>query len=199
MKYSLGVDIGGTKCAVVLGKGELSSDIDGFIIDKITFPTCVSRGWRLVMSEIISQAGRLGSVTISTNMAGRGTDIILGGNAEFMALAYFKKEGWAPELISEMTEYSETDDEEIMNVNEETSTSWKDYKEDGDTSYNEFDELESDVDSSESDVELLIDKCQEYNVSEDKFDNLTVALDYLQRFRKEMEIGRNNCRNAYAK
>lgn len=91
------------------------------------------------------------------------------------------------------------DDEEIMNVNEETSTSWEDYKEDGDTSYNEFDELESDVDSIESDVELLIDKCQEYNVSEDKFDNLSVALDYLQRFRKEMEIGRNNCRNAYAK
>ncbi len=67
-------------------------------------------------SEIISQAGRLGSVTISTNMAGRGTDIILGGNAEFMALAYFKKEGWDPELISEMTEYSETDNEEIMNA-----------------------------------------------------------------------------------
>lgn len=67
-------------------------------------------------SEIISQAGRLGSVTISTNMAGRGTDIILGGNAEHMALAYFKQEGWAPELISEMTEYSETDDEEVMNA-----------------------------------------------------------------------------------
>jgi preprotein translocase subunit SecA len=49
-------------------------------------------------------------------MAGRGTDIILGGNAEFMALAYFKKEGWDPELISEMTEYSETDNEEIMNA-----------------------------------------------------------------------------------
>lgn len=87
-------------------------------------------------------------------------------------------------------------DEGEMSVKDET---WKDYKEDGDTSYNEFDELESDVDSIESDIELLIDKCQEYNVSEDKFDNLSVALDYLQRFRKEMEIGRENCRNAYAK
>ena len=58
---------------------------------------------------------------------------------------------------------------------------------------------ESEVDRIESDVELLIDKCQEYNVSEDKFDNLSVALDYLQKFRKEMEIGRNNCRNAYVK
>ena len=67
-------------------------------------------------SEIISQAGRLGAVTISTNMAGRGTDIILGGNAEHMALAYFKKEGWDPELISEMTEYSETDNEKILNA-----------------------------------------------------------------------------------
>lgn len=88
------------------------------------------------------------------------------------------------------------DEGEIMSVNDET---WKDYKEDGDTSYNEFDELECDVDSIESDVELLIAKCQEYNVSEDKFDNLSVALDYLQKFRKEMEIGRDNCRNAYAK
>ena len=59
MKYSLGVDIGGTKCAVVLGRGELSADINGFIIDKISFPTCVSRGWRQVMDEIISTADML--------------------------------------------------------------------------------------------------------------------------------------------
>lgn len=88
------------------------------------------------------------------------------------------------------------DGEMFMYVKDET---WKEYKEDGDTSYNEFDELESEVDRLESDVALLITKCQEYNVSEDKFDNLSVALDYLQRFRKEMEIGRENCRNAYAK
>lgn len=88
------------------------------------------------------------------------------------------------------------DGNEWMNVEDET---WMDYKEDGDTSYREFDELECDVDSIESDVAHLIAKCQEYNVSEDKFDNLSVALDYLQRFRKEMKIGRNNCRNAYAK
>lgn len=87
-------------------------------------------------------------------------------------------------------------DDGEMSVNDET---WKDYKEDGDTSYNEFDELESEVDRIESNVAVLIDKCQEYNVSEDKFDNLSVALEYLQRFRKEMEIGRENCRNAYAK
>lgn len=54
--YSLGIDIGGTKCAVILGKGQLSESIDGFIIDKISFPTCVSRGWRAVMSEITEKA-----------------------------------------------------------------------------------------------------------------------------------------------
>lgn len=59
MKYSLGVDIGGTKCAVVLGKDTITSDIDGFIVDKISFPTCVSRGWREVMAEIISRAEEL--------------------------------------------------------------------------------------------------------------------------------------------
>jgi preprotein translocase subunit SecA len=67
-------------------------------------------------SAIIAQAGRLGAVTIATNMAGRGTDIILGGNAEFMALEHFRKEGWDPALIAEMTEYSETDNEEIKNA-----------------------------------------------------------------------------------
>ncbi len=58
MMYSLGVDIGGTKCAVVLGKGTLDC-IDGFIIDKIAFPTCVSRGWQQVVAEIISKAEEL--------------------------------------------------------------------------------------------------------------------------------------------
>lgn len=67
-------------------------------------------------AQIISQAGRLGSVTIATNMAGRGTDIILGGNAEYMALEYFRKEGWDEALIAEMTEYSETSDENITNA-----------------------------------------------------------------------------------
>lgn len=65
-------------------------------------------------AEIIAQAGRLGSITISTNMAGRGTDIILGGNAEYMALKYFRDEGMDPDLIAEMTEYSETDNEAIL-------------------------------------------------------------------------------------
>lgn len=57
--YSLGVDIGGTKCAVVLGKGELCGDIGNFIIDKIKFPTEVQRGWRCIMDEILMRADEL--------------------------------------------------------------------------------------------------------------------------------------------
>lgn len=57
--YSLGIDIGGTKCAVVLGKGELSSDIDGFIIDKLSFPTNVGRGYKAVIAELFEKAEEL--------------------------------------------------------------------------------------------------------------------------------------------
>ncbi len=65
-------------------------------------------------AEIIAQAGKLGAVTIATNMAGRGTDIILGGNAEYLAKAQMRKQGIEDELIAEATGYAETDDEEIL-------------------------------------------------------------------------------------
>lgn len=65
-------------------------------------------------AEIVAQAGSLGAVTIATNMAGRGTDIILGGNAEYMAKAEMRKQGFIDELISEATGFSETDNEEIL-------------------------------------------------------------------------------------
>ena len=65
-------------------------------------------------AEIVAQAGKLGAVTIATNMAGRGTDIILGGNAEFMAKSEMRKQGFIEELISEATGFSETDNEEIL-------------------------------------------------------------------------------------
>ena len=54
-------------------------------------------------AEIVAQAGKYGAVTIATNMAGRGTDIMLGGNAEFMAKAEMRKMGLPEELISEAT------------------------------------------------------------------------------------------------
>ena len=65
-------------------------------------------------AEIIAQAGQYGAVTIATNMAGRGTDIILGGNPEFMAKSEMRKKGYAEEMIAEATGFAETDNEEIL-------------------------------------------------------------------------------------
>ena len=65
-------------------------------------------------AEIVAQAGKLGAVTVATNMAGRGTDIMLGGNAEYMAMNDLRKAGLTDELIAEATGYAETDNEEIL-------------------------------------------------------------------------------------
>ncbi len=65
-------------------------------------------------AEIVAQAGKLGAVTIATNMAGRGTDIVLGGNAEFMAKTKMRKQGFTDELIAEATGFADTDDQEII-------------------------------------------------------------------------------------
>nr|WP_317323833.1 preprotein translocase subunit SecA [uncultured Flavonifractor sp.] len=65
-------------------------------------------------AEIVAQAGKLGAVTVATNMAGRGTDILLGGNAEFLAKAELRKAGLSDELIAESTGYAETDNQEIL-------------------------------------------------------------------------------------
>ena len=65
-------------------------------------------------AEIIAQAGRLGAVTIATNMAGRGTDIMLGGNPEFLAKQEMRKQGYPEELISECTSFAVTEDEEVL-------------------------------------------------------------------------------------
>ena len=65
-------------------------------------------------AEIVAQAGKYGAVTIATNMAGRGTDIILGGNAEFMAKAEMKKNGMSDWIINEAISFAETNDEEIL-------------------------------------------------------------------------------------
>ncbi|MBE7011778.1 MAG: preprotein translocase subunit SecA [Ruminococcaceae bacterium] len=65
-------------------------------------------------AEIVAQAGQLGAVTIATNMAGRGTDIVLGGNAEFMAKSEMERMGYSEELIREATSFGDTDNEEII-------------------------------------------------------------------------------------
>ena len=67
-------------------------------------------------AEIVAQAGKLGAVTVATNMAGRGTDIMLGGNAEFLAKNDLRKAGLTDELIAEATGYAETDNQEILDA-----------------------------------------------------------------------------------
>ena len=67
-------------------------------------------------AEIVAQAGKFGAVTVATNMAGRGTDIMLGGNAEFLAKADLRKAGMTDELIAEATGFAETDNEDILNA-----------------------------------------------------------------------------------
>ena len=67
-------------------------------------------------AQIVAQAGKLGSVTIATNMAGRGTDIMLGGNAEYMAKNELRKQELPEELLAEADSYAETDDPQILEV-----------------------------------------------------------------------------------
>ena len=67
-------------------------------------------------AEIVAQAGKLGTVTVATNMAGRGTDIMLGGNAEYMAKDDMRRAGLSDELIAEATGYAETDNQEILDA-----------------------------------------------------------------------------------
>ncbi len=80
-------------------------------------------------AQIVAQAGRKGAVTIATNMAGRGTDILLGGNAEFMAKAEMRKMGYSEELLVEATAFSHTDNEEILEARKTFSELNKKYKE----------------------------------------------------------------------
>jgi preprotein translocase subunit SecA len=70
-------------------------------------------------AEIVAQAGKPGAVTIATNMAGRGTDIVLGGNAEYMALHQLRKEGVSEEIIAQATGFNETDNQDVINARSE--------------------------------------------------------------------------------
>ncbi|MBR2499634.1 MAG: preprotein translocase subunit SecA, partial [Clostridia bacterium] len=80
-------------------------------------------------AEIVAQAGKFGAVTIATNMAGRGTDIMLGGNAEFMAKKEMKKLEYSDELIAEATSFGDTCDEEIKEARKLFSQLLEKYKE----------------------------------------------------------------------
>lgn len=80
-------------------------------------------------AEIVAQAGKFGSVTIATNMAGRGTDIMLGGNSEYLAKTEMRRMGYSEELIVEATGYAETDDEEIIQSRADFASLNKKYRE----------------------------------------------------------------------
>ena len=79
-------------------------------------------------AEIVAQAGKLGAVTIATNMAGRGTDIVLGGNAEYMAKAQLRKDGYDDGTIAEATGFAETDDPVITEAREKYQQYYKEHK-----------------------------------------------------------------------
>ena len=79
-------------------------------------------------AEIVAQAGKLVAVTVATNMAGRGTDIMLGGNAEFLAKNDLRKAGLTDELIAEATGFAETDNQEILDARQMFADSLKKYK-----------------------------------------------------------------------
>ena len=80
-------------------------------------------------AEIVAQAGKLGAVTIATNMAGRGTDIVLGGNAEYMAKAQLRKDGYDDEVIAEATGFADTDDEVIKEARQKYQEYYDSHKE----------------------------------------------------------------------
>ena len=80
-------------------------------------------------AEIVAQAGKYGAVTVATNMAGRGTDIMLGGNAELLAKADLRKAGMSDELIAEATGFADTDDQEIIDARKAFQAAEAKYKE----------------------------------------------------------------------
>ena len=79
-------------------------------------------------AEIIAQAGKLGAVTIATNMAGRGTDIMLGGNAEYLAKSALRHDGLSEEMIIEATGFAETDNQEILNARQKYTEYYNQFK-----------------------------------------------------------------------
>ena len=80
-------------------------------------------------AEIVAQAGKLGAVTVATNMAGRGTDIMLGGNAEYMATNDLRKAGYTDEVIADATGYAETDNSEILEARQLFADKLRQHKE----------------------------------------------------------------------
>ncbi len=110
---------------VSIQKSELLSEI----LKKNGIPhTVLNAKYHEKEAEIVAQAGKLGAVTISTNMAGRGTDIMLGGNAEYLAKNEMRKMGFEAEDIANATSFFETDDEGIINLRNTYNELYAKYK-----------------------------------------------------------------------
>ena len=88
-------------------------------------------------AEIVAQAGKLGSVTIATNMAGRGTDILLGGNPEFLARRDLLNQGMAPELLEEATGHAETADAAVLEARAQYGEAYARHKQDTDREHDQ--------------------------------------------------------------
>ncbi len=88
-------------------------------------------------AEIVAQAGRIGSVTIATNMAGRGTDIVLGGNPEYLAKATMKQKGYKDEVISLVDSFVESEDEEILEARKIYTELYERFKEETEKEHQE--------------------------------------------------------------
>ena len=93
------------------------SEILSKLLKKVGIPhNVLNAKYHEMEAQIVAQAGKFGAVTIATNMAGRGTDIVLGGNAEFMAMNELRKQDLPEELLQEANSYAETDDPQILDL-----------------------------------------------------------------------------------
>ena len=108
---------------------EKSEELSNILRKKGVKHTVLNAKYHEQEAEIVAQAGKLGAVTIATNMAGRGTDIVLGGNAEFMAREELKKAGYPEEIINEATGHADTDNEEILEARSKFNDYYKHFKE----------------------------------------------------------------------
>ena len=106
-----------------------SEELSRKLMDAGIKHTVLNAKYHAKEAEIVAQAGKLGAVTISTNMAGRGTDIMLGGNPEFLAKQEMRAKGFAEEIIAEANGTSETDNEEIIAARELYAELYEKHKE----------------------------------------------------------------------
>ena len=105
------------------------SEILSKLLKKVGVPhNVLNAKYHEMEAQIVAQAGKLGAVTIATNMAGRGTDIMLGGNAEYMAKNALRKQDLPEELLAEADSYAETDNQEILAVRQQYEQLLAQYK-----------------------------------------------------------------------